>query len=144
MESGFALFVALLINIAVVSVSGTVCTADNLSSDDSDRCSDLTLNSASFLLKVCPFKLKTVLVLCHQSEIEKSTHVEMLFHEHSSKSMFTSECFGEVKLNSVWDCIAGLWTKLHNNRNICWPVHHAGKHHGTNLNTNMISFFLVF
>ncbi|THU67711.1 hypothetical protein C4D60_Mb05t27600 [Musa balbisiana] len=50
-ESGFALFVALLINIAVVSVSGTVCTADNLSSDDSDRCSDLTLNSASFLLK---------------------------------------------------------------------------------------------
>ncbi|RWW72014.1 hypothetical protein BHE74_00020208 [Ensete ventricosum] len=55
MESGFALFVALLINIAVVSVSGTVCAADSLSSRDSDRCSDLTLNSASFLLKVCPF-----------------------------------------------------------------------------------------
>ncbi|KAF3447018.1 hypothetical protein FNV43_RR12198 [Rhamnella rubrinervis] len=41
-ESGFALFVALLINIAVVSVSGTVCT---------NRCKDLTLNSASFLLQ---------------------------------------------------------------------------------------------
>ncbi|CAD5197423.1 unnamed protein product [Musa acuminata subsp. malaccensis] len=51
LESGFALLVALLINIAVVSVSGTVCATDNLSSDDSDTCSDLTLNSASFLLK---------------------------------------------------------------------------------------------
>nr|XP_048332205.1 metal transporter Nramp5-like [Ziziphus jujuba var. spinosa] len=52
MESGFALFVALLINIAVVSVSGTVCKADNLSGVNNDRCNDLTLNSASFLLQV--------------------------------------------------------------------------------------------
>lgn len=51
-ESGFALFVALLINVAVVSVSGTVCAAENLSQENGDRCSNLTLNSASFLLKV--------------------------------------------------------------------------------------------
>ncbi|KAM0946340.1 putative NRAMP family protein [Dioscorea sansibarensis] len=51
MESGFALFVALLINIAVVSVSGTVCSFENLSQDDANKCSNLTLNSASFLLK---------------------------------------------------------------------------------------------
>ncbi|XP_060673637.1 metal transporter Nramp7.2-like [Ziziphus jujuba] len=51
MESGFALFVALLINIAVVSVSGTICKADNLSGVNNDRCNDLTLNSASFLLQ---------------------------------------------------------------------------------------------
>ncbi|KAG6505177.1 hypothetical protein ZIOFF_037531 [Zingiber officinale] len=51
LESGFALFVALLINIAVVSVSGAVCATTDLSAEDSDRCSDLTLNSASFLLK---------------------------------------------------------------------------------------------
>ncbi|XP_072969349.1 metal transporter Nramp5-like [Typha angustifolia] len=50
-ESGFALFVALLINIAVVSVSGTVCSAANISPEDADRCGDLTLDSASFLLK---------------------------------------------------------------------------------------------
>ncbi|KAJ1704591.1 hypothetical protein LUZ63_004370 [Rhynchospora breviuscula] len=50
-ESGFALFVALLINIAVVSVSGTVCGASDLSAESADRCNDLTLNSASFLLK---------------------------------------------------------------------------------------------
>ncbi|XP_031371629.1 metal transporter Nramp5-like isoform X2 [Punica granatum] len=50
-ESGFALFVAFLINVAVVSVSGTVCFAENISSENADRCSDLTLNSASFLLK---------------------------------------------------------------------------------------------
>ncbi|XP_062098754.1 metal transporter Nramp6.1-like [Humulus lupulus] len=50
-ESGFALFVAFLINVAVISVSGTVCSASNLSDDNSNRCTDLTLNSASFLLQ---------------------------------------------------------------------------------------------
>ncbi|KAH6832773.1 NRAMP metal ion transporter 6 [Perilla frutescens var. hirtella] len=50
-ESGFALFVAFLINVAVISVSGTVCLADDLSTENADSCSDLTLNSASFLLK---------------------------------------------------------------------------------------------
>ncbi|KAL5982762.1 hypothetical protein ACLOJK_016838 [Asimina triloba] len=50
-ESGIALFVAFLINVAVISVSGTVCTADNLSEENARRCNDLTLNSASFLLK---------------------------------------------------------------------------------------------
>nr|CAB3452536.1 unnamed protein product [Digitaria exilis] len=50
-ESGFALFVALLINIAVISVSGTVCFAPNLSAEDANKCSDLTLDSSSFLLK---------------------------------------------------------------------------------------------
>ncbi|RYR41823.1 hypothetical protein Ahy_A08g038260 [Arachis hypogaea] len=50
-ESGFALFVAFLINVAVISVSGTVCSASNLSSANTDHCTDLTLNSASFLLK---------------------------------------------------------------------------------------------
>ncbi|KAI4339713.1 hypothetical protein MLD38_024623 [Melastoma candidum] len=51
LESGFALFVALLINIAVISVSGSVCTAPNISSDTAERCNDLSLDSASFLLK---------------------------------------------------------------------------------------------
>ncbi|KAG2665948.1 hypothetical protein I3843_15G028900 [Carya illinoinensis] len=50
-ESGFALFVAFLINVAVVSVSGAVCSADNLTDDSANRCNDLNLNSASFLLK---------------------------------------------------------------------------------------------
>ncbi|XWS23698.1 hypothetical protein CRYUN_Cryun28dG0037400 [Craigia yunnanensis] len=50
-ESGFALFVAFLINVAVISVSGIVCAADNLSGDNQGRCSDLNLNSASFLLQ---------------------------------------------------------------------------------------------
>lgn len=50
-ESGFALFVAFLINVAVIAVSGTVCSASDLSKDDTQRCGDLTLNSASFLLQ---------------------------------------------------------------------------------------------
>ncbi|GFP89836.1 metal transporter nramp5 [Phtheirospermum japonicum] len=50
-ESGFALFVAFLINVAVISVSGTVCSTNNLSQNVKDSCDDITLNSASFLLK---------------------------------------------------------------------------------------------
>ncbi|KAJ1288783.1 hypothetical protein BS78_02G114500 [Paspalum vaginatum] len=50
-ESGVALFVALLINICIISVSGTVCSSSNLSPDDSAKCSDLTLDSSSFLLR---------------------------------------------------------------------------------------------
>ncbi|XP_015694877.1 metal transporter Nramp1 isoform X1 [Oryza brachyantha] len=50
-ESGIALFVALLVNIAVISVSGTVCNATNLSPDDAAKCGDLTLDSSSFLLR---------------------------------------------------------------------------------------------
>ncbi|XP_051139237.1 metal transporter Nramp5-like [Andrographis paniculata] len=51
MESGFALFVAFLINVAMVSVSGSVCSAKNLSEENAANCNNLTLNSASFLLK---------------------------------------------------------------------------------------------
>ncbi|KAM0008552.1 putative NRAMP family protein [Helianthus debilis subsp. tardiflorus] len=51
-ESGIALFVAFLINVSMISVSGTVCSAKNLPNEEMDRCSDLNLNSASFLLKV--------------------------------------------------------------------------------------------
>ncbi|KAF7132539.1 hypothetical protein RHSIM_Rhsim09G0015500 [Rhododendron simsii] len=46
-ETGFALFMTLLINIAVTSVSATVCSDPSLS----DQCNNVTLNSASFLLQ---------------------------------------------------------------------------------------------
>lgn len=59
LESGFALFVAFLINVSIVSVSATVCTANNLSTEITDQCNDLTLNSASFLLKVHIINLLT-------------------------------------------------------------------------------------
>nr|KAJ0200863.1 hypothetical protein LSAT_V11C600335130 [Lactuca sativa] len=50
-ESGFALFVAFLINVSIVAVSGTVCSGKNISSDSLDRCNDLSVHSASFLLR---------------------------------------------------------------------------------------------
>ncbi|CAL0319419.1 unnamed protein product [Lupinus luteus] len=50
-ESGFALFVAFLINVAVISVSGSICSANNLSADNAEHCSNLTLDNATFLLK---------------------------------------------------------------------------------------------
>lgn len=52
-ESAFALTVAFLINISVISVSGAVCNSSNLSAGDQNSCQDLDLNKASFLLRVC-------------------------------------------------------------------------------------------
>ncbi|KAK7294015.1 hypothetical protein RJT34_16898 [Clitoria ternatea] len=50
-ESAFALMVAFLINISVISVSGAVCNSSNLSEEDQMSCQDLDLNKASFLLR---------------------------------------------------------------------------------------------
>ncbi|KAK9284389.1 hypothetical protein L1049_023560 [Liquidambar formosana] len=50
-ESGLALFIAFLINVSVVSVSGSVCSNPDLSSQDKAHCEDISLNSAAFLLK---------------------------------------------------------------------------------------------
>ncbi|KAJ8773396.1 hypothetical protein K2173_028573 [Erythroxylum novogranatense] len=51
MELGLTMSVALVINVSIVAVSGTVCSADNLSPENADRCNDLSAKSASFLLK---------------------------------------------------------------------------------------------
>ncbi|KAF8658717.1 hypothetical protein HU200_059193 [Digitaria exilis] len=50
-ESAFALTVAFLINISIISVSGAVCGSGKLNPEDQANCSDLDLNKASFLLK---------------------------------------------------------------------------------------------
>lgn len=51
LESGFALMVAFLINVSVISVSGAVCNSSDLNPEDKQNCQDLDLNKASFLLK---------------------------------------------------------------------------------------------
>nr|QJW82749.1 natural resistance-associated macrophage protein 1 [Malus hupehensis var. mengshanensis] len=50
-ESGFALMVAFLINVSVISVSGAVCNSPDLNAEDKMNCQDLDLNKASFLLR---------------------------------------------------------------------------------------------
>ncbi|KAK9285870.1 hypothetical protein L1049_025071 [Liquidambar formosana] len=50
-ESGLALFIAFLINVSVVSVSGSVCSNPDLSSQDEAHCENISLKSAAFLLK---------------------------------------------------------------------------------------------
>lgn len=52
LESGLALLVALGINIAVISVSGSVCSSPNISAQSKKYCENITLESAAFLLKV--------------------------------------------------------------------------------------------
>jgi manganese transport protein len=51
-ESAFALFVAFLINVSVISVSGAVCANPELSNENREKCDELDLNQASFLLQV--------------------------------------------------------------------------------------------
>lgn len=50
-ESGFALMVAFLINVSIISVSGAVCNSPDLSAENKMNCQDLDLNKASFLLR---------------------------------------------------------------------------------------------
>ncbi|XP_056849620.1 metal transporter Nramp1 isoform X3 [Raphanus sativus] len=50
-ESGLALMVAFLINVSVISVSGAVCNASDLTNEDRAKCENLDLNKASFLLR---------------------------------------------------------------------------------------------
>jgi hypothetical protein len=45
--------VAFLINVSIISVSGSVCNSSNLNAEDQKSCEDLDLNKASFLLRVC-------------------------------------------------------------------------------------------
>ncbi|KAK9990938.1 hypothetical protein SO802_025923 [Lithocarpus litseifolius] len=51
MESGLALFLAFLINVAVVSVSGSVCSNPNISPENKAQCKNINLESAASLLK---------------------------------------------------------------------------------------------
>ncbi|KAK6923852.1 NRAMP family, partial [Dillenia turbinata] len=50
-ESSIALFIALFINVAVVSVSGCVCSNPIITSETQDHCKEITLSSAAYLLK---------------------------------------------------------------------------------------------
>ncbi|XP_075501555.1 metal transporter Nramp7.2-like [Primulina tabacum] len=51
LESGLALFIAFLINVAVISVTGSVCSNPNITLENKNHCNNITLDSASFLLK---------------------------------------------------------------------------------------------
>ncbi|XP_030973951.1 metal transporter Nramp5-like [Quercus lobata] len=50
-ESGLALFLAFLINVAVISVSGSVCSNPIISPENKAQCKNITLESAASLLK---------------------------------------------------------------------------------------------
>ncbi|KAL5703587.1 hypothetical protein ACHQM5_022116 [Ranunculus cassubicifolius] len=50
-ESGFALFIAFLINVAVVSVTGEVCSRPHLSFENREHCRNTSLETASSLLQ---------------------------------------------------------------------------------------------
>ncbi|PAN37888.2 hypothetical protein PAHAL_7G109300 [Panicum hallii] len=50
-ENAFALFLVLLVNVAIVSITGTICADNQLVDDIISTCSGLTLNSTSVLLK---------------------------------------------------------------------------------------------
>ncbi|CAK9169237.1 unnamed protein product [Ilex paraguariensis] len=105
-ESGFALFVAFLINVSVVSVSGTVCSAKNLSNDNTNRCNHLTLNSASFLLKNVLGKSSSTVYAIALLASEQSSTITGTYTEQ-----YIMQGFLELKMrkwirNLVTRCIA--------------------------------------
>ncbi|XP_020404249.1 metal transporter Nramp4 isoform X2 [Zea mays] len=50
-ENAFAMLLVLLVNVAIVSTTGTICANNTQLVDNNNACSGLTLNSASVLLK---------------------------------------------------------------------------------------------
>ena len=56
-ENAFAMLLVLLVNVAIVSITGTICANTQLV-DNINACSSLTLNSTSILLKVSSFSTK--------------------------------------------------------------------------------------
>jgi len=56
-ENAFAMLLVLLVNVAIVSITGTICANTQLV-DNINACSGLTLNSTSILLKVSSFSTK--------------------------------------------------------------------------------------
>ncbi|KAK7836465.1 metal transporter nramp1, partial [Quercus suber] len=71
MGSGFALFIAFLINVAIVSVSSTICLANNLSDEIVNQCNIFKLDSAPFLLK----ELKVQLNLSSSHRLANSQQI---------------------------------------------------------------------
>ncbi|XP_077231879.1 metal transporter Nramp6.2-like [Tasmannia lanceolata] len=59
-ESGFAVVVALLINVAMLSVTAAICYAKDITPEDAISCQNLTLDSAAFLLKNVLGKLSSI------------------------------------------------------------------------------------
>eukprot|EP00253_Pinus_taeda_P001329 PITA_01329 len=50
-ETGVALFIAFMINVAVISVAGSICLSPNLPPEQLQNCGNLDLNASAFLLK---------------------------------------------------------------------------------------------
>jgi len=130
-ESAFALMVAFLINISVISVSGAVCNSSNLSAEDQNSCQDLDLNKASFLLRVCNH---------HHLYLVLELHISFLLESVLIKSLMiifyvvhTQECLGQMEFKTICNCFTCLRSKFYHNRNICRAIRHAG-----------LMFFLLF
>ncbi|KAG5537428.1 hypothetical protein RHGRI_024752 [Rhododendron griersonianum] len=120
-ESSFALMVAFLINLSVISVSGSVCNSTNLNPDDEKNCQDLDLNKASFLLKACDLPFP--------------------------RTQCPFKCVRQLELKAFCNCFACIWPKFYNNGDICWAICDAGTQLSdlTRFNFQMIlSFELPF
>jgi len=50
-ETAIALFISFVINVAITSLTGAVCSSTSLSPEDITNCQDMDLNKSSFLLK---------------------------------------------------------------------------------------------
>lgn len=92
-ESGFALMVAFLINVSVISVSGAVCNSSNLNPEDKASCEDLDLNKASFLLRVCYLATPFQYFMCPFDPYVHFYQIILIFIRHFFLSEINNQMF---------------------------------------------------
>nr|CAB3486728.1 unnamed protein product [Digitaria exilis] len=111
-ENAFALFLVLLVNVAIVSMTGTIC-ADSQLVDNISICSGLTLKSTSVLLKVSTDENIV------QASVVNFNNVEEYY-------LLQIEYVWEIKFKNIWLGIISFRSKLHSGHQLLWAIHYAG------------------
>ena len=125
LESSLALLFAFLINVAVIAVSGSVCSYPNISSESKKQCKNITLDSAAFLLKVYLLaRLILHWIHCWQQywSMESSKNVCSFLTYHVETGRFR-----QVELKALCYLFACFGSEFNCYRNLCRPVYYAGK-----------------
>lgn len=139
---------AFLINVCIISVSGAVCSSENLDLEDQRNCGDLDLNKASFLLKVCqtlsrnysyngtfmPSSSKLSFFTHCNNYLSRSTILFLVIFMYINlvtKPFFflfflLIECPGKLEFKVICGCIIGFRSELYNYRNLRRTICHAG------------------
>lgn len=131
LESGLALFIAFLINVAVISVTGSVCSNPNITLENKNHCNNITLDSASFLLKV---RRRAEQGSCNPRNSKNNSIWFFIFclgytylwvYVPINENIFIERSW-KVELEAVRGVLARLWPEFDCNGDLCRSIYHAG------------------